>query len=231
MFMYKILQNDKVVDVVQQPHFLRFLSSGHTAFTDKSSAQGILGSDGKIYCFKPNARKNARVAAIKEITLEEFNRLKDLLNSGQEPVADEVALVTAKSEAIKRLSSICKDKITVGFSTTLSDDKTYDFKLTAEDQLNLLALENQLNSGAEVFLYHATDEPCRFFARDDMVKVIAAFRQHIQYHTTYFNIAKQYINSLTDIKKVNAFVYGNDVSSFATDPVIKQILKNGGNIA
>lgn len=230
--MYKIIQNDKVIDVVQYPKFVRFLPTGHVAMTDRSSAQGIVGSDNKtLYSFKHGAHKNAEVATIKEITLEEFNSLQWLLNSGQEPIANVDALVAAKNGAIKHLSIVCKDKITAGFSITLSDNKTYDFKLTAEDQLNLMVIENQLNAGVEVILYHATNEPCRFFQREDMTKIIAAFRQHIQYHTTYFNIAKQYINSLTDIKKVKAFTYGNDVSSFAQDPVIKQILKNGGNIA
>lgn len=229
--MYKIIQNDKVIDVVQYPKFVCFLPTGHVAMTDCSSAQGIVGSDNKtLYSFKPVSHKNVSVATIKEITLEELNRLKYLLSSGQEPVADKDALAAAKSNTIRRLSSICKDKITAGFSIILSDDKTYDFKLTPEDQLNLMTIENQLNSGVDVFLYHATDEPCRFFSRKDMVKVVTAFRQHIQYHTTYFNIAKQYINALTDIKKVNNFTYGNDVASFATDPVIKQILKNGGNL-
>jgi hypothetical protein len=50
--MYKIIQNNKVVDVVQIPHFVRFLRSGHVAFTDKTSAQGIVGSDDKtLYYF------------------------------------------------------------------------------------------------------------------------------------------------------------------------------------
>lgn len=230
MSMYKITQNDKVVDVVQQPHFLRFLSSGRIAFTDKTSAQGILGSNNRLYSFKQVAHKRATVATISEITLEEFNRLSDLLNSNQEPCADEPALDEAKLATIKRISNICKTNIIAGFSIKLSDGKTYDFKLTTEDQLNLIAIENQLNTGVEHFLYHATNQPCKFFSRDDMSKIIDAFRYHLQYHTTYFNIAKQYINALTDIKKVNNFTYGTNVSGVVTDPVIKQILKNGGNL-
>lgn len=230
--MYKIIQNDKVIDVVQYPKFVRFLPTGHVAMTDRSSAQGIVGSDNKtLYSFTHGVHINAEVATIKEITLEEFNSLRGLLNSGQEPIANVDALVAAKNGAIKHLSIVCKDKITAGFSISLSDNKTYDFKLTAEDQLNLLALENQLNTDTEHFLYHATGQPCRFFSRDDMVKVIAAFRSHVQYHTTYFNVAKQYINSQTSIENVNKFTYGTNIASLATDPVIKQILKNGGNIA
>ncbi len=230
MSMYKIVHNEKVVDVVKIPHFFKLLSSGHVAFTDKSSAHGIVGSDGKtLYSFKPTARKDVVVASIEEITLDELNRLQGLLSSGQEPSADESALAVAKRSMIKRLSSICKNKIIAGFSIVLSDGKSYDFKLTTEDQLNLLALENQLNSGVETFIYHSTGQPCRFFSRDDITKIVNAFRRYTLYHTTYFNVAKQYLNSLVDIEKVNRFTYGADVSEVVDDVVIKQILKNGGN--
>lgn len=228
--MYKIIKNDKVIDVVRNPKFARFLTSGHIALTDKASAQGIIGSDGiTAYSFNEIPNKKVSVASIKEITFEEFNRLQDLLNSGKEPSADESALVVAKRNMINRLSSICKAKITAGFSIALSDGKLYHFKLTTEDQLNLMSIENQLMSESETFLYHATGQPCKIFLRNDMTKIINTFRRHTLYHTTYFNIAKQYINAQVNIEKINTFTYGTDVSSIVDDVIIKQILKNGGN--
>jgi hypothetical protein len=193
---------------------------------------GIVGSDDKtIYSFKPVQHTNIQVATIKEINTEEFSRLQSLLNSNQEVSADESALVKAKRDMITRLSSICKNKITAGFSIKLSDEVDYSFKLTTEDQLNLMSIEGQLNAGAETFIYHATNQPCKFFSREDMTKIISAFKRYILYHTTYFNVAKQYINSLVDIEKVNRFTYGTDVSEVVNDVVIKQILKNGGNLS
>jgi len=229
--MYKIILNDKVIDVVRIPRFFRLLSTGHVAFTDKSSAHGIVGSDDKIlYAFAPLAQRKLDVVTIEEITPEEFERLHGLLSSGQEPSADESALATAKREVIRRLSNTCKAKITSGFSVVLSDGESYNFKLTTEDQLNLMSIEGQLNAGAETFIYHATNQPCRFFSREDMTKIISTFKRYTLYHTTYFNVAKQYINSLVDIEKVNTFTYGTDVSEAIDDVVIKQILKNGGNL-
>jgi hypothetical protein len=229
--MYKIIQNDKVIDVVRIPRFVSFLASGHIALTDKTSAAGIVGSDDKtIYSFKPTTKKDISVAAIEEITLEEFNRLQGLLNSNLEVSADETALAAAKRDMIARLSSICKNKITAGFSIILSDNEEYSFKLTTEDQLNLMSIESQLNAGANTFIYHATNQPCRFFSREDMSKIISTFKRYTLYHTTYFNVAKQYIKSLVDIEKVNTFTYGTDVSEVVDNIVIKQILKNGGNL-
>jgi hypothetical protein len=227
--MYKIIQNNKVIDVVQKPRFIRFLASGNIALTDSSSANGIVGSDNKtIYSFQP--RTKYQTATIEKITLKEFERLQGLLNSNQEVCANEAVLVQARQSKISQLSNQCKAFINAGFSISLTDGKSYGFKLTTEDQLNLMSIECQLNAGAETVLYHATNQPCRIFSRDDMLKVIKAFRHHVTYHTTYFNAAKQYINSLTDVEKIKKFNYGTDVSTTVKDKVIKQILRNGADL-
>lgn len=224
--MYKIIQNNKIVDVVKHPQFVSFLASGHIAMTDRTSAEGIVGSDNRtIYSFKPVS--SYPVATIEEISINELERLQSLLGSGQELAADETILVKTKKKALQRLSSKCKASISAGFSVLLSDYESYNFKLTAEDQLNLMSIEGQLNAGAETIIYHATNQPCKVFSRDDMLKVVKAFRRHVTYHTTYFNVAKQYINSLTDIEKINQFSYGTDVSGVVTDKSIKQILTSG----
>ena len=225
--MYKIIQNNKVIDVVRIPRFVSFLASGHIAIVDKTSADGIIGSDDKIvYSFIPSTKYEK--VTIEEISANEFESLKKLLNSGQEISADTSALEKAKQAKIKSLSNICKNKITTGFKVMLTDGETYDFKLTVEDQLNLMMLENQLSAGATTFIYHATEQPCKMYSRDDVTKIIQTFKTHTLYHTTYFNIAKQFIKSLADIEKVNKFVYGDDVSTAVDDIVLKQILKNGG---
>lgn len=228
--MYKIISNDKVLDVVQYPKFLRFLPTGHIAFTDKASAQGILGSDETtIYSFEPVANKNYLIVTISKITSEkDFKRLQSLLKSNQVVSADESKLAKAKQAKIDSLSSQCNSIITAGFAIVLSDGISYKFKLTAEDQLNLMLIENRLMVGDSAFVYHATNQPCQIFSGEDMRKVIAAFRRHILYHTTYFNAAKQYIKALSNTEKVNLFTYGIDVSDAVEDPMIRQILKNGG---
>ena len=229
--MYKIIHKDRVVDVVKQPRFFKLLPTGHVALTDKSSAHGIVGSNNTtLYAFTSLKQRKLDVVTIEEIAAEEFNRLKSLLNSSKEVFADDSILANAKRDKLTQLSNICKNKIVSGFSVALSDGETYSFKLTTEDQLNLMSIEGQLNMGAETFIYHATNQPCRFFSREDMLKIINTFKRYTLYHTTYFNVAKQSINSLTSLEKVNTFTYGTDVSGSADDIVIKQILKNGGNL-
>ena len=228
--MYKIIYKSNIIDVVQNPTFVKILPAGHVAITDKLSANGIVGSDNlTIYGFEQVARPNTKVVTIEAITEKEFNRLKGLLNSEQEVVANKTLLIKAVDTVIKNLSDTCKNKITTGFSVRLSDGKTYSFKLTAEDQLNLLNFENQLNAGVKTFVYHATGLPCKVFAKEDMQKIIKAYRKHVLYHTTYFNVAKQYIQSLTDIDTINKFTYGTNIAGVTKDPAIRRILLEGGN--
>lgn len=225
---YKIIKDDKILDVVKNPDFIIFLPYNHISMTDKSNAQGIVASDGDtIYSFAFQ-RKDIQVVTIKEINLEEFSRLKNLLNSKQTISADESALERAKLSVINRLSNICRTNIVSGFTVKLSDGELHNFKLTTEDQLNLMMIEHQLSMGVETFVYHATNQPCRIFSKADMQAIIQAFKQHTLYHTTYFNAAKHYIKSLLDIEKVNLFTYGDDVTDSVDDVVLKQILRTGG---
>lgn len=230
--MYKIIYNNNIIDVVEYPSFVRFLSHGHIALTDKTSAQGIVGSDNEtIYSFIPDSGHNFLVVNIVEIkSLEEFKRLQNLLNSSPKLNINDPALEKAKNDKISFLSEQCKNKIISGFSISLSDGKKHSFKFTVEDQLNLMFIENQIRAGERYFVYHSTDDPCRLFTRADMQRIIYAFKQHKLYHTTYFNAAKQYIKSLTDIEAVSSFNYGMDISETITDNYLKNILRTGGTV-
>lgn len=225
--MFKLVNNNKIVDVIRYPNYVRFQKFGKVAITDKSSAQGIVGSDGyTLYSLYYIPELDYEIVSLHEIDLNEFNRLKVLLDNNQIISTDE-ALEEAREIKIRSLSIACKNKITKGFSILLSDGEKHHFKLTVEDQLNLMSLENQLKSEQNSFIYHSTNNLCRMFSRADVEKIVKTFRLFTVYHTTYFNTAKHYIKSLTDIEKIKSFSYGLDVSDFVTDVTIKQILREG----
>jgi hypothetical protein len=165
-----------------------------------------------------------------KITVNEFNRLQSLLNSENQLSTEENKLAATREAKIAALSKVCRDKIIDGFSVILRDGNTYYFRLTTEDQLNLLSLENQLNTGADSFVYHSTGSACKVFMREDMKKIIKTYRKYVLYHTTYFNTAKQYINSLTDINKIEIFKYGTDITGFVKDINIRRILQGGPSV-
>ena len=226
---FKVIKGSKIIDVLESPYFLRFLPSGHIAFTDRLSAQGITSRDCSIvYSLQDEVTADFCTVSVEEISIEEFRRLKGLLNSCGSVSADEHLLAQAKDAKISSLSASCKEAITNGFTIKLSNGKQH-FRLTAEDQLNLTIIENQLAAGEIQFIYHATNQPCKLYSREDMVKIVRAFRKHVLYHTTYYNAVKQHVNSLLDVEKVNSFSYGTDISEMVKDPAIRQILKNGGS--
>lgn len=226
MQMYKIIYNNSIIDVVKRPTFVRFLKTGQITVTNKTSAQGIAGSDQvTVYSFIPNTKYT--MVTIAEINQKEFERLKSLLDSATEGIPDDGTLTEVKTAKINSLSKICKSKITSGFSIKLSDEHYHGFKLTTEDQINLMSIENQLLTDENLFVYHATNEPCRAYKREDMLKIIKAYKKHVLYHTTYFNIAKQYIKNSTNMEKINSFNYGNDVLGFTQDSTLKAIIEGG----
>ena len=227
--MYKIIKDNKVIDVIKYADFIRFLPTGRVIRTCENLAEGVISSNHScIYSFLPN--KGEELVIAEKISEEEFNRLKSLLNSEQTVIADKTLVEKAITEAVINLSEICNSKIVSGFSVILSDGDKHSFRLTPEDQINLLSLENQLNSGEQTFIYHATGMPCRVFLHKDMVKIIKAYRKHVLYHTTYFNVAKQYINSLVDIDKIKAFSYGDNVAGTAKDSTLRKILHGGDKL-
>ena len=229
--MIKLVQNNKVIDVVKYPRYVRFLSPERIALTNKALAQGVASSDNtKIYSYAPVEAKTAGVVTAIEICQEEYERLYALLKTADSVSADELDLAKAKNQTIGQLSEACKKVITEGFSVKLSDGNIHYFRLTTEDQLNLLMLENQLKDGKEHFIYHETDKPCVVFSKTDLTKILAAFYRHVSFHTTYFNVAKQYIKAQVDVDKVRSFVYGNDITDMVVDKDIRRVLDTGENI-
>lgn len=230
--MYKVIYNNKVIDVLRYPTYVRFLNFNQVTTTGRTTAQGVAGSDGDtLFGLTPEAVKKRpalKLVTLEEISEQEYDKLKALLDKGTVVSADESELTKAKALKIATLSNQCKAKIIAGFTVELSDGEAQEFRLTMEDQLNLIRLSAQLNDGVtEVFVYHATGQPCKVFTKADMAKVVSAAWMHMTFHTTYFNIAKQYINACTSIEEVQQFNYGMDVSSSTNDSIIKQILKRG----
>ena len=222
--MIKIIQDNNIVDVVKFPTYITILKTGHIATADKAVAMGVVGSDGTtIYKFSDKP-----LTKVQEVSEKEFVELLAQLEKNQSISADSSALQIAKNKKLRELSDICKTKIIEGFSIKLLDDNYYNFKLTTEDQLNLMLIESQINKGESFFIYHSTNEPCKIYMKEDMIKIIDAFRKHVLYHTTYFNAAKQYLSNATDISLINNFTYGTDIAKYVNNNTIKQILLKGG---
>lgn len=209
--MYKIIYNDRVIDVIEELQYLYYLKNGHVTCSDSVTGDCICGSQKGVYYglqghkFPEDFPK--KIITFEKVEEEEFKYLKNRLLQGIEP-AEKSLLMSVRLHKIQELKQECAHIIAAGISIQLEDKNTYQFELTVEDQLNLQVISNKINNQTH-FLYHAKNERIKLFSRRDMKTIIMAANRHIEYNTTYFNLIKYCINNMDDISEINNIHYGD----------------------
>ena len=107
----------------------------------------------------------------------------------------------------------------------MSDGLYHKFKLTVEDQLNISMLEKQVNSGAKQVMYHETNKVSKIYSAQDIAKLFVEVDKHRQYHTTYFNILKYFVNNCTNITVIENLEYGVELKTLDIPKELLQLLK------
>ena len=115
--------------------------------------------------------------------------------------------------------------ITNGIDIVLSDNNTYHFSLTTQDQLNLITLSTMIAGGQEMVPYHADSELCRYYSATDMLNVIQKATEFKSFQVTYFNSLKAYIESMNSVRAIGAVQYGIDIPEEYQSDVLKETLK------
>ena len=144
----------------------------------------------------------------------------------EEPLIEEQEQVTIeyiRSTKISEMSVACESTITEGFDIELSDGKMRHFSLTEKDQLNLIAIQGMLLSGADVIPYHADGELCEYYTSEDMALIINKANAFKTYHVSYFNSLKLYINSLATIGRIMAIYYGVEIPKRYQSKVLQSL--------
>lgn len=192
---------------------MRYLPKAKRAvLTDKTSANCVLASDNKQkYHIQGTPYPEGcdyKTVTFVLITEEEYNKLSILLKEGNLICADESTLKSIRAEKIKEMSEECHQAIIGGVSVMFSDNQLHHFALTIEDQINLLSLKLQIDSGVKEVVYHETNCLCKTYKAQDILLLIDSAEKHKAYHTTYFNALKHYINGLYDIEQIKKIEYG-----------------------
>lgn len=220
--MYKIIVDNVIVDVIKKLRYVRYIPElNRTVVTSPASAQAICGSDSKTFYTEsedllPPNKSNWKVGTYIKISEAEYNFLSNTLKTVGK-VQSDFELQSARKSKISELSDCCKKSIIDGFTCTLSDNKEHHFRLTLEDQLNLIDLEREITNGAKEVLFHSTDNMCKMFLSEDICTVLYHASKHKQKQTTYFNLLKYVINNMTDIESINKISYGVEVDSISED--------------
>ena len=226
--MYKFIYEGKVIDVVENIRYLRYLKkSKHVVGSDSSSANCVQASNGidvyGIQGAKIPEYLNYKKIIIKPIDRAEYNKLKQLLNNSIAITADSAELQQVKTDKIKELEENCKNVIKDGIIVTLSDGQSHTFELTVEDQLNLAVIHNKILQGALSCIYHEKGKICKRYDSTDLLTIISSANKHVEYNTTYFNLMKNCIYNMYSIEKIKGIHYGDDLPNAEYQVILNQI--------
>lgn len=239
--LYKVINDTTVLDVLDTLIYVRYQGkNGVLAVCPESKANGILSSDSIVVWHLDTLPEfpvdGYETVSIVEIDEEEYNALKDALDKNKEqdvdiPVEDNyipnmITLDFLKSSKTSEMSEVCNKTIIGGFDVELSDNKTYHFDMTLEDQLNISSLETQIRFGADQVPYHASGELCRMYSAEDISKVVEVAMNFKTYHITYFNSLKNYINSMGSKEQVRDVYYGIEIPMEYQSNVLKMLLNS-----
>lgn len=142
-------------------------------------------------------------------------RLVYALNDKINPTIDveECTLDELKAWQKKQVSAACKEEIEAGVDVELSDGKTYHFSYKAEDQINYVAMRQEIeHDGYTQIPYHPDNGDCTIYSSDDMKKIIKAQIANKFVLTTKCNAYHGMIKDATDKATVSSVIWGADLS-------------------
>ena len=108
---------------------------------------------------------------------------------------------------LTEISSACEQTIFAGLDLETTEG-TEHFSLTLNDQTNLSACYQMVQTGEASVLYHADGKLCRMFSTEEIISLMEAATKFKTCHTTYCNHLNVWINRCTDIDEVSSISYG-----------------------
>ena len=127
-----------------------------------------------------------------------------------------------KEKKVAEMNEAQQQIITAGIDVTLTDGTTDHFDLTDRDQMRLMGLQKQVESGMELISWHTSDEDehCKFYSNADMALIAEKAMAYVTWHVTYFRDLRIYIRSLATKDEVAAVTYGMDIPvEYQSDPL------------
>lgn len=114
------------------------------------------------------------------------------------------AIPEAQSNKISDCSSCCQQHIYEGVDVTLLDGTVQHFSYDLADQANVSEMFYAVLSGATEYPYHADDEICRVYSKEDIVRIYSTLSMYKTELVTYFNNLKAQIMQMDDVDEINA---------------------------
>lgn len=197
-YIYMILDVNKIVkaciltsDIQPEDEFMVLYISGRTKECKKYNIN-ILDDD-KIYKYKFVENQLIELKEEEKLQFKHQNEYN--------------SFIRLKESKIKELSETCERQIINGI-----EYNEKHFSYTLADQNNLYnAFQLSQNTGLSV-PYHADDEPCELYSKEDIFCIYVAQQTNLTHHSTYFNQLKLFVNSLETKEEVDNVYYGQELS-------------------
>ena len=122
---------------------------------------------------------------------------------------DNITIEEMKKLKLQQLSTQCRTTIENGFDLELRGE-IHHFSLTTQDQLNLMSLGVMVQTQS-LIPYHADGEECTFYSAEEINTIINESNTFKNYHISYYNSLKTYINTLDTIEAIAAITYGTPI--------------------
>lgn len=259
MMYYKVIKDDEFIGVGTTQD-LRKYQSKHSIMLacDESEVQYIQIGDVIYHAMwmVPETVKGLHpIAEVIEITEDEYNTLKDAIDSGEEIIPDEpiepepevpetpdenteITLDFVKQKKISEMSKACENSIIAGADVTLTDGNTYHFSFTEHDQSRIGLLASSARMAAmleqmgmptgeteQSYPWNPDNGDCVYYSRNDMILIGTAYEATVTYHKSYYHALRDYINAMDDIQDVTGVMYGMEVPEEYWGVVYRDIMK------
>lgn len=239
---YKIIRNNEFIGVGTTLSLRRFQKKhGILLICDESEVQYIQCNE-KLYrafWMKPEMTQDVEyeIADVIRIERNEYDKLFAAIETNEEivieePIAEEIPVVNTEPDVtvefirtskIAEMKNICNKTITNGFDIELSDGESHHFSLTIQDQLNLITSAQMIADGCALIPYHADGELCEYYSVSDMQDIIDMSNSWKNYHISYFNSIKAYINSLDSMSDIADVCYGMEIPEAYQSKVLQTL--------
>ena len=158
---------------------------------------------------------------IEQEIMEEAEEMQEQIEA-IDPI-EQASIEFIRTSKIQEMSHECRFTIEAGFDLELRGE-THHFSLNTQDQLNLMSL-SEMAKTQSLIPYHADGEECIFYTAEEINEIVETANAFRIYNTTYYNMLKNYINTLETIEEISAIEYGTEVPEQYQSEVFK-VLNN-----
>lgn len=237
---YKLILDNTIIGVITSNNFIYYSPVAQCYLRCDETKGEYISYKGQLYrttwMWPIVVQEDYIEVQVNKISESEYNVLKEIFEVKEEieieddeeipiptPIEPEEnpTLEFVRTAKIDEMSYFCHKTIEAGFDLAIRGE-TKHFSLTTQDQLNLMSLSITTQIQTQSLIpYHADGEECEFYTVEEINQIISEATTFKNYHLSYYNSLKTYINTLDTIEAIAAITYGTPVPDEYKSDVLK----------